>query len=81
VNLSTADRTIDVSTSPTKDELNHIREGTHVCLSLNTGARFWAQFKQVRNDSTYQGIAVDTVKPVHKGDLVIFEKQHVFGLV
>ncbi|MDA3916392.1 MAG: hypothetical protein PF690_05410 [Deltaproteobacteria bacterium] len=63
----------------TKD-LTFLEVGKLVRLKLNTGSCLWAKVDSARDNGTFRGVAVDTFDPVNKGDLVIFNHDHVFSI-
>ena len=74
--------TLDPTAGPTKSELNCLRPGLFVRLSLETGERFWARVTtRQQPNGTYRAIADDSVGPVKRGDLVVFQKTDVFEIV
>ncbi len=67
---------------PSKSELNCIRPGLFVRLQLKSGSRFWCRAdSRQRPNGTFSGIADDTAPPVKRGDLIVFEKKHVFEVL
>jgi hypothetical protein len=73
---------MDPSMGPSKSELACLRPGIYVQLALETGQRFWCRVASHRRDNgTFIGVADDTVPPLKRGDLIAFEKQHVFEVI
>lgn len=62
--------------------LKTLAPGSVVRLQLRSGSRFWCRVTEPRRpNGIHVGIADDTVDPVKRGDLVYFERRHVFDVV
>ena len=78
-------REASAAEAPSRCELNQLRTGMFVRLSIQSGECFWTMIEAAqRENRTYRGIA--QTKPgscstVEQGDAVVFERRHVLEVV